>query len=187
MVIETVECATASLLQRIADKDKPALRELHEMHGKKLFAELLRMLETRVRAKAAYLELMPRIWRFASEFDALAEDALDWLLRRARCVAIAILRKEGGDGPFFGRNIMWQPDTDLPAQEQQLRHHQVGRINLALRSLPVRSAELVVAKFVYGLTLCDLASIYNEPAQVVGRKVRAAGVQLRDQLLGVPC
>lgn len=184
---QVLECATTEVLKRIAGRDKNGLRALHNMHGNKLYTELVRLLDDRAQAKLAYLELMPRIWREAASFDPDKEDALDWLIRRTRFLAITRLKEESGDQPFFGRNIAWEPDRDLSQQEQELRHHQVGRINLAIRSLPVEAAEMLVAKLVYNLTLDDLASLYNQPVQAVGRMVRNAGFALRTQLLGVPC
>lgn len=179
-----LECATEEILQRIAARDKDALREVHGMHGNKLFTELVRLLPDREQARLTYLELMPLIWRKAPEYDPAKEDALDWLMRRVRCLAIQRLREQSGGQPFFGRNIAWEADTDLSQQEQQLRHHQVGRINTALRTLPVPAAEMLVARFVYDLTLDDLASLYNESVQAVGRKVRNAGFALRTRLTG---
>ena len=184
---EVLECATEEVLKRIAGRDKNALRELHQMHGNKLYTELARLLSDRELARITYLELMPRVWREAAAYDPSMEDGLDWLLRRARCLAIERLKEKAGDQPFYGRNIAWEEDADLDQTERQLRHHQVGRINTALRTLSVQAAEMLVARLIYGLSLDDLGSLYNLPSQVVGRRVRSAGVALRTQLLGAAC
>lgn len=184
---EVLECATEEVLKRIASRNKNALRELHEMHGNKLYTELVRLLEDRDQARMTYLELMPRIWREAATFAPETEDGLDWLMRRTRLLAIERLKEKAGDQPFYGRNIAWEADSDLNREEQQLRHHQVGRINTALRTLSVQAAEMLVARLVYGLSVDDLASLYNLPSQAVGRKVRSAGIALRTQLLGAAC
>ncbi len=184
---QVLECATAEVLSSIAGRNKSALRALHEMHGNKLYTELVRLLDDRDLARITYLELMPLIWREAQSFDPASEDGLDWLMRRTRCLAIQRLKEKAGDQPFYGRNIAWAPDADLDHAEQQLRHHQVGRINTALRTLSVQAAEMLVARLVYGLSVDDLASLYNLPSQAVGRKVRSAGIALRTQLLGAAC
>ena len=44
---QVLECATAEVLNSIAGRNKSALRALHEMHGNKLYTELVRLFDDR--------------------------------------------------------------------------------------------------------------------------------------------
>lgn len=183
MTTEYLEHDIGALLRRICGRDRSALKQLHKARGDRLYSILLHMLEDKDSAELAYLELMPRIWRETKSFDPTVCSSEHWLQTRARLLAIEILREDCGDQPFYGKNIGWDADPHLNAKEQQLRHYQVGRLNLALRGLPVRAAEMIVARFVYGISLEDLASLYNSTVSAVRKDIAIAGSNLRDTLM----
>lgn len=82
----------ASVLARVAGRDRAAFRELYAATSGKLFGVALRILGQRAEAEDALQEIYTRVWLRADRYDPARGRVMTWLIAIARNHAIDRLR-----------------------------------------------------------------------------------------------
>ena len=132
--------SSAELLQRLAEGDDEALRELYRQYGRLAYALALRVLGREDRAEDAVQEAFLRVWRYADRFDPVKGTFSTWFGRLVRNLCIDILRHReplmnadpiedverwldpagGVDGPVLDRLIVMDAFLRLPPKQSQV-------------------------------------------------------------------
>lgn len=88
------------LLNRCAQHDERALRELYELVSAQLLGVLMRILRRRAVAEEALQDVMVRIWQRADQYVAYRGRAMAWMTAIARYRAIDLLRAQQATAPL---------------------------------------------------------------------------------------
>lgn len=88
------------LLNRCAQRDEQALRELYQLVSAQLLGILMRILRRRAVAEEALQDVMVRIWQRADQYVAYRGRAMAWMTAIARYRAIDLLRAQHATSPL---------------------------------------------------------------------------------------
>lgn len=168
------------LLQRIADKDRAAFRELYDATSAKLFGTVLRILKDRERSEDVLQEAYVRIWNNAGRFDVAKASPITWMAAIARNRAIDEARRRrpliSTDETLLDRiaDPTPQPDRQAAAREG------VRRLSDCLGELEPPRDEMVRLAYLDGLSRDALAERFDQPVGTVKTWLRRSLQQLQD-------
>ncbi|MEF2070237.1 sigma-70 family RNA polymerase sigma factor [Consotaella aegiceratis] len=169
-----------SLLRKIANGDRAALRALYERTSAKLFGICVRVLPDREEAEDVLQEVYLTIWNKAGSFDPSRASPITWLATIARNRAIDRLRSLGARG--HGRPIedADQIGDDSPDPLAGLQHAQeTERLHDCLKSLDQRARISIGAAYFGGLTYQELANRAAMPLGTIKSVIRRALIKLK--------
>lgn len=169
------------LLQRMAQGDGDALRELYDRHARAVYSLAVRILRSQPDAEDVVQEVFTQAWAQAARYDASRGTVAAWLLMQARSRAIDRLR---------GRKLRPEgaasaPDTRDPgagADAQVLAGEYAGRVRDALNTLTAPQRTAVELAFFEGLTYSQVAEHLNQPIGTVKTRIRQGLLRLKAAL-----
>ncbi len=174
-----------TLLKSIAGRDKAALRSLYERHSPILFSLALRILGNRPDAEDVLQEVFIQVWNTAGSYDEKRAKPVSWLILLTRSRAIDRLRSRQTRMRATEAAGAAKPD-DPPTPIQQASASEArALVRRAVDLLPAEQRLLVELAYFGGLTQSEIAARLGQPLGTVKTRMRAAMLQLREQLAGV--
>lgn len=169
------------ILERMAQGDGEALRELYDRHARAIYSLAVRILRSQPDAEDIVQEVFAQAWTQAGRYDASRGTVAAWLLMQARSRAIDRLRSrklrpEGATSTFDTRDPSEGPDAQAMAGEY------AQRVRDALRSLSDPQRTALELAFFEGLTYSQVAEHLNQPIGTVKTRIRQGLLRLKAAL-----
>ena len=174
--------ALARAMQRVAQGDRSALRDVFDRTSAKLFGVCLRILSDRSEAEDVLQEVYVTVWAKAGSYDASRSSAITWLVALARNRAIDRLRAS--------KSHLHRPiDLALPVQDpgplaldalETDEDHR--RLHRCMEELDPDHARYIRSAFMDGATYQVLAESVGVPLGTMKSWIRRALLRLRGWL-----
>jgi RNA polymerase sigma-70 factor (ECF subfamily) len=171
------------LLQRCAERDPVALREIVERYQRRLFGYLSRMLGSAEDAEEATQDVFLRVWEQASRFEGRASFAT-WLYRIATNVAYDMLRRRKAQRRriHLAEPAAYSVDAEAQAlagleQEERTRH-----LQSALQTLRAQDRILLILYYQEEMSYEEICGITGCSHPVVKVRLLRARQRLRGAL-----
>lgn len=168
----------AELLERVANGDPGAYRELVERHVRGVHAFVYRMLGSRAEAEEVSQESFLRLWKHADTFVARAKPST-WLYRVAHNLAVDRLRRR--------REISNTSSVEeVPASDRPSLHlydKQVAEaVEGALAELPERQRAAISLVHYQGMSNAEAAEVLGVKVRALESLLARGRQQLRERL-----
>ncbi len=169
----------ASLIARVARKDRQAFEQLYRQTAPKLLGTVLRILKDRGWADDVVQESYLNIWQKAEQFDSGRSSPITWLVSVARNRAIDELRKHP-----TGRTTTSDELDDLAGQQTTAQEHLEGRqavnhLNRCIDQLEKDRQDMVRLAYLNGWSREELASHFDQPVNTVKTWLHRALKQIK--------
>lgn len=172
---------TASLIGRIALRDRRAFDRLYALASPKLFGICQRILTERSEAEDAVQEVFVKIWTRADRFSQSEASAMGWLCAMARNHAIDRVRARRR--PAAPIDEAFDIADEAPGPEKTAINAGEGRrIDKCMGELEADKAEAVRAAYVEGRSYEELAVRYKAPLNTMRTWLRRSLLKLRECL-----
>lgn len=170
------------LVQRIAEGDPEALRELYGLYGKIVFGMAYRVLGDRQLAEDCTQDVFVALWRGARSYDAKRARVTTWLFTITRNTAIDIVRRREvrRADPLPEDESTWATDTAPDAAEVAAAGAQAERIAAAMAELPRPQLEAVSLAYFDDLSHAEIAERLDLPLGTVKGRIRLGLERLRE-------
>lgn len=173
-----------ALLERIAQKDEAALRELYEQTSSKLYGLALRVVSSRDHAEDVLQETYMNIWRIAGDYRASLSPPMAWMGVIVRSRALDFLRRRASEradttqelDEFLSDSLA--SDAPNPADMAQASEL-AWALNECLRKLEAKHREVVSLAYLRDLSHGELAERLKLPLGTVKTWIRRSLEQLR--------
>lgn len=173
----------ATLLSRVADRDRAAFEALYQLTSARLLGIVIRVLGDRVEAEDVLQDAYIAVWANAGKFDATRASSWAWLGAIARNRAIDRLRARP---PVVQRAPIalaeTLPDPAPSPATQADASNQRSRLDDCLARLEQRRQMLIRTAFFEGATYDELALRTGSPLGSVKSWIRRGLLQLRECL-----
>jgi RNA polymerase sigma-70 factor (ECF subfamily) len=184
-----VPVPTASLRQRLVNRDEQALVELVDLATPWLLSVAQAMLQDRDEAEEVVMHTFRTVWENVTPGTGGESGLMPYLLRDARHRAIDRLRvrrrnerKLSAVALEWGRSSTAPPEPDEAGQPGWQVHTQV---HAAFESLPPEQRAAVQLAYFEGLTQSEIAARLGIPLGTVKTRLRLAFDRLRTALAGL--
>jgi RNA polymerase sigma-70 factor, ECF subfamily len=168
----------AELLERVANGDPGAYRELVERHVRGVHAFVYRMLGNRAEAEEVSQESFLRLWKHADTFVARAKPST-WLYRVAHNLAVDRLRRRRESS--HTSSIEEVPASDSPSLH--LYDKQVAlAVEGALSELPERQRAAISLVHYQGMSNAEAALVLGVKVRALESLLARGRQQLRERL-----
>ncbi|MBI5321981.1 sigma-70 family RNA polymerase sigma factor [Bradyrhizobium sp.] len=166
----------ATTLERVAEGDRVAFRNLYQAVGPKLFSLCKRLLRDHDAAQDALQDVMLRIWEKSPLFDRTRGDAMGWMLALARNVVFNRLSQRPAAALSLSDDEVASVVERLsvgsdPSLGQDLRR--------CLGGLKEEHRRCVVMAYHYGLSYEELSALAAVPLGTVKSWIHRAIGQLQ--------
>ena len=174
------------LLERVARRDREALRVLYDRLGGQALAIALRVLRSRSDAEEVLQEAFVDVWQRAASFDAQRGGGRGWILSIVRNRAIDRLRRHRlasrtlEDATVEGQ--VGHVRLATPVEEVEQREER-ERVHKALSDLSEPQRLALHLAYFEGLSQSEIATRIDEPLGTVKTRMRTALEKLA-RLLG---
>jgi len=165
----------AELLQRVANGEEAALRELYKRHAQVVLAHALTVTGDQPLAEEVLQDTMLAIWQHASTFRGRSQPR-SWIIAIARRRARDRLRKRRFS-VANGNNIDNLVSPDAGPEARALRREDAGALTAAIASLNERHREVFEASQVLGVPVGTVKSRLAGAKVALGRAMRERGWQ----------
>lgn len=169
------------LLAAVADGDRGALRELHDLHVPWITARLRRRCSDPDAVADAVQDTFVAVWKGAGRWDGRGEPAA-WLWGIAIRRLIGVLRKRERWDRARAAIAVRAPAVVVAAEDQVLIGIAHGDLAGALRVLSPELIAVVQATALDGLTTREAARLLGIPPGTVKTRMMRARTQLRGAL-----
>jgi len=173
-----------ALIDRVGQRDEPALRQLYERASPKLFGLAMRIVRQREWAEDVLQETFLTIWRAAGDYRNSLSPPMAWMGLIVRSRSLDLLRRRTADRAQFTQVFdeamadTFESDAPSPmdtadASEQAWALHQ------CLRQLEGRQRELLSLAYLRDLSHGELAEQLKLPLGTVKTWIRRGLEKLR--------
>ncbi|GAL84425.1 hypothetical protein MYP_1653 [Sporocytophaga myxococcoides] len=157
-----------TLVGLLKSKDQKALEYLYDHYSPAVFGIVLRIANSEKTAERVFKEVFSEILKRISEFNHKTEKFFDWLLRIARSTALDLVSKRG----FKQDNL--SDLVQLKSQEGILGNTEPAVSRDFLNNLNPEQKHYLDLIYFQGLTIEQIADKFNQPANAVRNKAKAA-------------
>ena len=178
--------ALNSVLLRIAQQERSALRELYDLTAGRLLAVAQRLLDDRASAEDVVQEVFVGVWQRAAQLPELHSHPMAWLTATVRNRSIDHLRKRRPDVSLHWQDAEGQEhthdiaDDNMPSPPEQLQAQQGDHLLTdCLQQLEPDPRQAVMLAYFEGLTHAELAERLAKPLGTVKAWVRRSLDRLR--------
>lgn len=171
-----------ALLQRVADGDDEALREIYRAHRGPAFALAVRMLGREDAAEEVLRETFLHVWRDASRLHPGKADLPTWLGQIVRELCVARLR--GKQSRLRGDTVHDVARWLAPVTGVDSGAHSGRVVREVFLRLPREQSDVLTLAYFEGLTHREIAQALAIPEAAVTSRMRAALHRLRANLDG---
>jgi RNA polymerase sigma-70 factor, ECF subfamily len=148
-----------SLLQRVAQKDRAAFRDLYAATSSRLFAVCVGLLRDRGRAEEALQESFTRIWERAASYDPNKGAALAWMTVVTRRIALNEIRRRDNTHDSLDEEAAPEIAAELPECDPMAK----GRLIECLEKLGEERRQWVLLAYIHGYSHEELAQRFQRP------------------------
>jgi RNA polymerase sigma-70 factor (ECF subfamily) len=171
----------ATLLGRVALRDRKAFARLYALASPKLFAIAIRILRDRTDAEEALQEIFIKVWQRAERFEPEQGGPMAWLGVIARNHAIDVIRARKPEASNLDDAFdIASPDPGPEAMA--INSSEGSRIDSCMRTLEADRADAVRKAYVEGLSYQELADVYKIPLNTMRTWLRRSLLKLRECL-----
>jgi len=174
------------LMQRIAQGDATAVRDLYRRYGRVVYGIALTICGSRDSAEEVAQDVFVRAWKNAGRYQSDKARVVTWLARIARNAAIDALRSSaslGGrmESAEISFDHLLDPRGVDPGDSAQLSQRR-NRVRAAVSRLPRDQRHALFLAFFRGLTHREIAELLAAPLGTVKTRIRDALSALRGEL-----
>jgi RNA polymerase sigma-70 factor, ECF subfamily len=166
----------ATTLERVAEGDRIAFRNLYQAVGPKLFSICKRLMRDHAAAEDALQDVMVRIWENSPLFDRAKGDAMGWMVALARSVIFNRLAKKPAPALSLTDAEVAAVVERLSSCEDPLLAHDMRR---CLGGLKEEQRRCIVMAYHYGLSYEELSALSAVPVGTVKSWIHRAIGQLQ--------
>ena len=184
MSLDHSDAELIALLDRVALREQPALRQLYERTSGKLFGLALRVVGNRAWAEDVLQEAFLYIWRSAPGYRASLSPPLAWLGLIVRSRGLDLLRRNTAERTGVTQELdevltdTLQGDTPNPMDTVQASQ-QAQALHQCLSRLEARQREVLSLAYIRDLSHSELATRLRLPLGTVKSWIRRGLDQLR--------
>jgi RNA polymerase sigma-70 factor (ECF subfamily) len=171
----------ATLLGRVALRDRAAFARLYQQTSAKLFSIALRILKDRGDADEALQEIYIKVWQRAERYQPEQGAPLAWLAAMARNHAIDVIRARKPEASSIDEAFDLASGSASP-EESAINASEGTRIDRCMQGLESDKADAVKRAYVEGLSYQELADIYKVPINTMRTWLRRSLMKLRECL-----
>jgi RNA polymerase sigma-70 factor, ECF subfamily len=153
----------SELLQRIGNQDESALRQLHQVFAKRIYAFALNRLHDDQDAETVVADVLYEVWQRPEKFRGESQFST-WILGIAKFKVLMMLRSRRPEMQTLDDEIIdTVPDESMGVFDlvlnNQYRHH----INGCLETLPEAQRESLTLTFYEGWSVVEIAQFQSCP------------------------
>lgn len=168
--------AAARLAARIVARDEAALRELHRLYARGVYAFAWQRLRDDSQAEEAVSDTFFEIWRHAERFRGESQLST-WIFGIARNIVANLLRSRKPVADELDENL---PATGLGTFEQVAEAELREGMRRCLEGLSDVHRECLVLVFYEGLSLAEVADVQGCPENTVKTRLFHARRNIKD-------
>lgn len=173
-----------ALLDRIADRDESALRELYDITSRKLYGLALRMVGRVDLAEDVLQECYLNVWRIASDYRASLSPPLGWMSVIVRSRALDMLRRLSSQMDGKTQSIDDEESQQIASSEVGLLDaamagEQAGALNNCLSKIEAKQRDVIVWAYFRDMSHSELASQFDLPIGTIKTWIRRGLAQLK--------
>ena len=170
-------------LERIAQQDAAALRQLYDATSSKLYAIAMRVVGNVEHAEDVLQDAFLTIWRVAGDYKAPLSPPLAWLGVIVRSRGLDFLRRRTAERALAGQPVEDMADTlaadeDSPMDTQEASE-QAWAPHECLRKIEAKQRQVVTLAYFRDLSQSELATQLKLPVGTVKTWMRRGLDQLR--------
>jgi len=166
----------ATTLEKVAEGDRVAFRNLYQAVGPKLFSICKRLIRDHASAEDALQDVMVRIWEKSPLFDRTKGDAMPWMIALARSVIFNRLAKKPAPALSLSDADVAAVVERLSTSGDPLLGHDLRR---CLGGLSEDQRRCIVMAYHYGLSYEELSALSAVPIGTVKSWIHRAIGQLQ--------
>jgi len=173
------------LLDRVAQRDAPAFKQLYDQCSPKLFGLAIRVVDNRSWAEDVLQDAFLVIWRNAPDYRASLSPPMAWLCLIVRSRSLDFLRRRASQ-----RAHLTQPLDDVIAEtvahdapspmDTAQASEQARELHQCLQQLENRQREVVSLAYMRDLSHSELAAQLRLPLGTIKTWIRRGLEQLRN-------
>ena len=173
-----------ALLDRIADRDEAALRELYDITSRKLYGLALKMVGRVDLAEDVLQECYLNVWRIASDYRASLSPPLGWMSVIVRSRALDMLRRLSSQMDGRMQSIDDEESQQIASSEVGLLDaamagEQAGALNNCLSKIEAKQRDVIVWAYFRDMSHSELASQFDLPIGTIKTWIRRGLAQLK--------
>ncbi len=166
------------LLQRCAQKDEQALKDLHALMARRIYAFAFHRFRDEVTAETVVVDTLFEVWNSAAKFRGESQ-ASTWILGIARYKLLALWRQRSPSHDDIDDHAETLP-SDLDDAETTLSRWQQSRlVQQCMSGLSAAHRECLQLVYFEGLGLAEVAAIQQVPENTVKTRMFHARKNMR--------
>ncbi len=178
------DLALTKLLERIAQKDKNALKELYQRTSSKMLGVAMRVLGNREQAEDVIQEAYLKIWRIAEDYKQALSPPMAWMGLVVRSRALDVLRKNATEKHLNGIDLptddgFIEDITAANPMDIASASEQAVALNECLKKIEPKPRELLVLAYYKDMSHSELSEQLKLPLGTVKTWIRRSMDQLR--------
>lgn len=173
-----------TLLERVAQQDAAALRQLYDATSSKLYAVAMRVVGNVEHAEDVLQDAFLTIWRVASDYRAPLSPPMVWLGVIVRSRGLDFLRRRKAERALAGQPIDDELADTLAAEQDtpmdmQDASEQAWALHECLKKIETKQRQVVTMAYFRDLSHSELAQQLSLPLGTVKTWMRRGLDQLR--------
>jgi RNA polymerase sigma factor (sigma-70 family) len=173
-----------ALIDRVAQRDAQALRQLYDATSSKLYAVAMRVVSNKEYAEDVLQDAYLNIWRIAADYRASLSPPMAWMGVVVRSRALDFLRKRKAERALGGVDIDDQFGDGLDSGEPSpldtsIASEQAWALHECLRKIEAKPREVLTLAYFRDLSHGELATQLSLPLGTVKTWIRRSLEQLR--------
>ena len=177
--VSTPDESDATLIERVAERERAAFQELYGRYARSVLGLALRRLGDRGRAEDAVQDVFAAVWRSAKSYDRTRGPGGAWLYTIARNAIVDAQRRQPpptvADPPEL---VATGPTPDEEAESSW----NAWRVHRALETLPENERAVIDLAYFSGLSQSEVAGFLQIPLGTVKTRTRSGLARLADAL-----
>ncbi len=173
-----------ALIDRVAQRDAQALRQLYDATSSKLYAVAMRVVSNTEHAEDVLQDAYLNIWRIAADYRASLSPPMAWMGVVVRSRALDFLRKRKAEqslgGPEMDEQLSNTLEGDTPnPMDTSMASEQAWALHECLRKIEAKPREVLTMAYFRDLSHGELAAQLCLPLGTVKTWIRRSLEQLR--------
>jgi RNA polymerase sigma factor (sigma-70 family) len=153
----------ASLLLKVAQKDRLAFAELYQSTHRKLFGIVYRILKNQAISEEVLQEVYLKVWEKAASFDASVASPITWMATIARNRTIDEIRKNQLSDSDEDVDFDLIADDSMAPDDFFTKSRDLLKLEICLDGLESPRAQIIKAAYLDGCSRQELAERFEQP------------------------